>query len=652
MDKQSIQLKYTETPIHALATTAFISCGLITAFFCFLPATSGPFIFDDYPNLEKLGILSGNITKESILEYLSSGVGAIGRPLSMLSFLIEDTAWPTDPQAFKRNNILFHLLTACLLFALSRKLLHSTFENQAQALVASIAVFLLWLLHPLHVSTIMLVVQRMTILSNLFIILGLLAYTYFLLHTRIGALKRSLLASSSLGVAAVLAFAAKETGLLIFAYASILNLTLMRTQVGKLPHLPRRIIHASTFLPTLIIIALLIWQVRDPVTAYWNRDFTLLERLLSQARLIWIYLFEIVIPDVNVSVYHDDFQKSKGILQPITTLPAVAGVFASLILFVVVRKRFPLIAFCIGWYLAGHLIESTVIPLELRFDHRNYLAMFGPLLGLVIGAQRALKERPKIFSLLITAAISVSAAVTTVASDTWGDERLLAEMLYIEQPQSLRAAQQLTSFYARDRNPPGALAVIRQSKERMPDRDVFHFMQTLIECSFYFDSVDSFDGLIELAKDAEYERYVLDIVTQFRLQIGTGCDGKLTEARFVKLIRNLIDNPNYNRRTRTLAFLYAQLAKIEIRRGNPSKAYEHLDKVNSISGTFEDLISQANVAVSHGDFCLALEIVERSRSVDRKFSDDVFFPRLIPISRVLEHIPPDKRRHCPSIRTE
>ena len=391
---------------------------------------------------------------------------------------------------------------------------------------------------------------------------------------------------------------------------------------------------------------MLIWQVRDPVTAYLTRDFTILERLLSQARLLWIYLFEMIVPDVNVSVFHDDFQKSTGVLGPITTLPAVAGVVASVFLLIAVRKSYPLIAFCIGWYLAGHLIESTVIPLELRFDHRNYLAMFGPMLGLLIGVQRALKKRPKIFGLLVTAAIGISAAVTTVASDTWGDERLLAEMLYLEQPKSVRAAQQLTSLYAQTGKPAGALAVIRQSRERMPERDVFVFMRTMIDCAFYRDSEDSLTDIIELAIDAEYQRYILDIITEFRLRIGTGCDGSLTEARFEQLIWNLIHNRNYSHRTNTLAFLYSQLAKLELRRGNHMNALDYLDTVYSISARFEDLISKANVAVSHGEFCTALNAIKESRSAKRKIWYDLVFPRQILFDRVLRHVPLSQRAMC------
>ena len=41
------------------------------------------------------------------------------------------------------------------------------------------------------------------------------------------------------------------------------------------------------------------------------------------------------------------------------------------------REKYRLFTFGVLFYYAGHLLESTVWPLELLYEHRNYLPMVG-----------------------------------------------------------------------------------------------------------------------------------------------------------------------------------------------------------------------------------------------------------------------------------
>jgi hypothetical protein len=60
----------------------------------------------------------------------------------------------------------------------------------------------------------------------------------------------------------------------------------------------------------------------------------------------------------------------------------LVAVVASILL---ARKRAPLVAFGLAWFLIGHSLESTLLPLEIAHEHRNYL----PLFGLVLAAVQA-----------------------------------------------------------------------------------------------------------------------------------------------------------------------------------------------------------------------------------------------------------------------
>lgn len=619
---------------------------LALALLTYIPAISGPFLFDDFSNLKHLAIISGHFTTERLGEYLVAWNGIIGRPLSALSFLIDDHSWPSDPESFKYNNILLHLLSGCFLFALTRQLLHANDVDWKNPETLSVIVLFVWLIHPLHVSTLMLVVQRMTILSNLFILIGLLLYVHFLSKSALTDTTQALLASSSLFIFGTLAFASKENGLLIFAFASVINLTLFHEKLNTTPRASRVILKLSTYLMTALIIVLLLWRVREPSMAYAFRDFTLFERLLSQARLFWIYLFEILIPNLDVNIFYDDFVKSTGLMTPASTLISVLAVIIATVTFIITRKTFPIIAFCIGWYFAGHLIESTVIPLEMRFDHRNYLAMYGPLLAIVLAIYYGLRNRPLLRWLTFASWILLTSAITFTAAKTWGNRAVLAQILYQDHPYSLRAAQNLVSEYLRSNQPEAALTIISNSHSRMPDEDVFVFMRTIAECTYDLSSKDDLEDFVEFSRDANYNRYATEIIAHLRPYIGSRCNGHLTPERYKRLLQNLISNPSFNRRPNTLAYLYSQYAKINISESNYSTALENIEKAYSVANRFSDLIGKAHVAVNAQMYCDALQTIRRSRNAERSSYDEIVFPREIQINRVLRAIPKTELQRC------
>src|SRR5690606_15482615 len=98
-----------------------------------------------------------------------------GRPLSMLSFIINDFSWPSSPWPFKYTNLLVHLLVGVVIFGFARSLGQSRTKPVRGDFVALVAMSA-WLLHPMQLSTSMLVIQRMTQLSALFTFAGLWGY--------------------------------------------------------------------------------------------------------------------------------------------------------------------------------------------------------------------------------------------------------------------------------------------------------------------------------------------------------------------------------------------------------------------------------------------------------------------------------------------
>ena len=141
----------------------------------YVPGLTGPFVFDDTPNLRPLqDWLNGVASWKEVL--LGNRSGLLGRPLSMLTFIFNAKLFGMAPFSFKLTNLVIHLACGGLIYSLLHKLLSRDSQLAQHAAWVALAITTVWLLHPLQVSTVLYIVQRMAQLSTLFIVLALLAY--------------------------------------------------------------------------------------------------------------------------------------------------------------------------------------------------------------------------------------------------------------------------------------------------------------------------------------------------------------------------------------------------------------------------------------------------------------------------------------------
>ena len=82
------------------------------------PSLDGPFLFDDFPNLAALTSIDHVSSWRDLGIYLSQPRNFPGRPLSMLSFLLQKASWPDHPFPFKLVNLGIHLACALLVYRL------------------------------------------------------------------------------------------------------------------------------------------------------------------------------------------------------------------------------------------------------------------------------------------------------------------------------------------------------------------------------------------------------------------------------------------------------------------------------------------------------------------------------------------------------
>ncbi len=441
----------------------FLAC-LALAFFAYFPGLNGYFLFDDTINIvenQNLRITALNwLTLKQAA--FSGNAGMLGRPISMASFGLDYFANGLDPYYFKLTNLFIHLLNGICVFALSNLLLQAHRRRQPQAVShtaakwLSLALAAAWLLHPLNMSSVLYIVQRMTSLSTLFTLLGLIVYVYGRLQLNDeGNTRKSGWAWIAAGFVVFLPLAifSKENGALLPVFLMLVELIFFNF---KTPSTRARLLLTGAFILTVILplIAVLIFTAVHPEwlgNTYKIRDFTLSERLMTEARILWFYVRLVLVPDISaLGMYHDDIHLSTGLMQPMTTLPACAGIFLVTVLAVMSIKRYPIAAFGILFFLLGHSMESSVIPLELAHEHRNYLPMFGLLFVLfyyLLAAGRH-NESARIRGLIAVSVILLLAGVSFLRANQWGDavEQKLKEVAH--HPNSLRSNMEVGAFYA------------------------------------------------------------------------------------------------------------------------------------------------------------------------------------------------------------
>lgn len=416
------------------------------------PGLSGGFIFDDISTIvDNQRVHAAQLDADSIARAARSFEpgGTLGsRPLAMVSFAVNHAIGGLDPWGYKLAGLLVHLANALLLLLLVRRILgHPTVGGEDWALPAAGAISLLWAIHPLQVSSVLYVVQRMETLSFTLVLLALLSYVHGRVRQQQGlAAWPWLLGCLPL---ILLGMAAKESAAMFPAYALALELSVLRFAAAN-PKTARawRWAFAAGIMAGALFFFL--WVV----PSYWSdghltRDFGTAERLMTQLRVLPMYLGQILLPlPGSMPFYYDHISPSRGLLSPATTL--AGGILLATMLgaaFALLRKA-PLFSLGILLFFAAHFLTSNVFALELAVEHRNYFAILGILLAATDLVRRiSLRDGPALKQVAIGAIIVCFGLLAFIRASTWGDPFLLATQLADSNPSSARASADLAAVY-------------------------------------------------------------------------------------------------------------------------------------------------------------------------------------------------------------
>jgi tetratricopeptide (TPR) repeat protein len=361
---------------------------LILLFFLYYPALNGPFLFDDTNNIEQNKRIQ--ITDLSLAS-LKKAVEQ-SRPVATLSFALNYYFTGLSPVGFRITNVLIHVCTAMLLyFVLCYTVLLFPEQDIRHYRWLPAVTAILWAVHPLQIQSVTYIVQRMNSLAAFFYLLTLLLYIRARLSAYVGS---KVILSVCCLVTTILAIGSKPNAAVlpvtVFLYEWFFFAKLSWKRLQK--YIP---LWAVTLLVTAGFVSYFLRGHPLATLHHWDTafEFTCSQRLMTEFRVVMLYLSLFVLPLPSRLNIDHDIVLSTSLLTPPATLLCLVLIVGMLLSAALTARRLPLFAFGIFWFFLNLLIESTVVPLDFIFEHRTYLPNMMLTAGLVFLVMRLVQWR-------------------------------------------------------------------------------------------------------------------------------------------------------------------------------------------------------------------------------------------------------------------
>lgn len=446
---------------------------LVLLFLLLIPCYSNSFNaswqLDDRPNIiDNRRLHIDNLMPSTLWNTFSAKPGEYGslyRPIANLSFALNWYLGKDNPIGYHVANFSIHLATTIILYA-TFLLLFSTpatmgrFGINDSRFIAALGAAL-WAINPIHTQAVTYIVQRMAILAALFYILGIFLYLKGrLIQERSG----KIIFFTGCLLSYLLAVGSKENAIMLPVSLLLTELVFFR-DTHRAHHGKTNILWAGAAIFLFICFAIMTLVKFDGLdfllNGYQNRPFSMPERLMTEARIVIWYIGLIFYPSPHrLSVAHD-VTLSTSLASPWTTLPAMLTIAALVVLALWRIKKNAFLSFGILFFLINHIVESSILPLELIFEHRNYLPSMFLFLPVAAGIQlllehETLKSRTAYhlmvaFVPLLLIALSWS---TYYRNAVWQTEKTLWEDAMAKAPKNARPLTTLADVLAAGNNPP------------------------------------------------------------------------------------------------------------------------------------------------------------------------------------------------------
>ena len=554
---------------------------LLIGWFIYQPASNSVYLLDDRPNLS--GLASVHDAESALQFVVSGGAGPLGRPLSLATFLPQAAMWNESAAPFIRVNIAIHLLNgllACLFFLQLTRARSGEHPNEKLIAIAAMA---LWLFLPLLASSSLMIVQRMTTLTATFMLLGLNGYLYA--RSRIESDSRAALTgmTAALLVGTTLAVLSKENGALLPALLLVMEATLLKPPASVSMERWRTWSIVFLALPTAAVIVFLMSYLPYSEDTVLRRGMTGWERLITQARVLWEYLLNaFVATPAEYGPFHDGYPLARSILNPATLAAVVSWivVIAGAILW---RRKYPLIAFAVLWFIAGHLLESTTVPLELYFEHRNYVPLMGPVFALCHLLLAVTGQYRNVARLALGAYVLMNAAILLSVTSLWGKPLEAASYWRVNSPNSVRAAAHLAARQMTETAGPVGIITLQEFVARHPEHAYLRLHELAASCRVASDRdyTSTIADLENALPSIKFDHSVAGMLDNLMTAIAETDCRSVDRETGKRLAEAVASNPVYASDDRHMSSYHLLMAGIAIEQGDPHGAMRELERARA-----------------------------------------------------------------------
>jgi len=490
---------------------------------------------------------------------LADGEFGVRRFLPTLTFALDYYLGGGQIWVFHLTNLIIHMLCFAaviwLVWGLTEASGASFGVSPDGRFYFSAFVATLWALNPVQTSAVTYIVQRMASLQAMFFVSSAASYVSARLaglHGRRGA---ALLLGGVCLILAICAFLSKENSAMLPVVFIVLDLWFFQAEftrflIRKVQRCNRRpVVIALIGCICLLSTVLLGHVLKDIVAGYSNRHFTLVQRLLTESRIVLQYLLTILFPNPAFLSIEHDVSISTSLFSPPQTILSIVIIVVLVFLSFLYCKQLPLITFGIIWFFVNLLIESTIVPLELKFDHRMYL----PSIGVTLAVCHAmLIFRKKVLS---------SYCMADQMKILWAVFSILCSILCV-------------TSYARNQDWRDILTINKDAVEKAPNNPRAHanYSVALGRAGHYKESIEEARKAIELGRKGLEEYFVAStsIVSSYLNQ------GNVYEA--IKMGEELLEKQPSSFDATSLPLFYLKLADCYRIEKNYAMAYGYVEK--------------------------------------------------------------------------
>jgi len=411
------------------------------------------FIFDDFPNIPENGSIHLKSLDLASIKLVLTDAQLTTRPVANLSFALNYYFHQDRVLGYHLTNILIHIANFFLLYlfiklTLRLPVIRSQYSDSSIHWIPLVAASL-WVVHPLHTESVTYIVQRMNSLAAMFY---LLSFIFYIKGKTVDGKKLKMIFFAGSILSGFLALGSKELAislpLLVLLYEWYFFQDLNRD------FLKRCYPALGAYLILIIIMAFLFLggnPLGNIMAGYKVYDFNLWQRLLTESRVVIFYISLLVFPHPSRMNLDHHFIFSQSLFSPLTTIFCSLFIASLLLSALFLARKERLVSFCILWYFYNLIVESSIFPIELVFEHRTYIpSMMAILLITILGDRYIRSSNIKIIS--VCGVVLLCSLYTYQRNTVWQDRITMWQDCVKKSPNKARPCNGLGRAYFSEGN--------------------------------------------------------------------------------------------------------------------------------------------------------------------------------------------------------